>query len=223
MSKFSEGRHRFMKTLKRVLESVSKRFDIPFTVADLTAPDEPLIYINEAFEKLTGYEASEIIGRNCRFLQVTDTNNDSRKALREAINKRKSFWIDLLNSKRDGTRFWNRLVLIPFGYDEDNVKVYIGIQIAVTEDLAIIETKFSEERAKEVEEQVSLPFKNIVDIRRSLKYLQFCEDEEEYNKKMDELTKVMADEIESIISFLREKAHAEFRPQDPNPTDSQTA
>lgn len=212
-----------MKTLKRVLESVSKRFDIPFTVADLTAPDEPLIYINEAFEKLTGYEASEIIGRNCRFLQVTDTNNDSRKALREAINKRKSFWIDLLNSKRDGTRFWNRLVLIPFGYDEDNVKVYIGIQIAVTEDLAIIETKFSEERAKEVEEQVSLPFKNIVDIRRSLKYLQFCEDEEEYNKKMDELTKVMADEIESIISFLREKAHAEFRPQDPNPTDSQTA
>lgn len=223
MSKFSEGRHRFMKTLKRVLESVSKRFDIPFTVADLTAPDEPLIYINEAFEKLTGYEASEIIGRNCRFLQVTDTNNDSRRALREAINKRKSFWIDLLNSKRDGTRFWNRLVLIPFGYDEDNVKVYIGIQIAVTEDLAIIETKFSEERAKEVEEQVSLPFKNIVDIRRSLKYLQFCEDEEEYNKKMDELTKVMADEIESIISFLREKAHAEFRPQDPNPTDSQTA
>lgn len=212
-----------MKTLKRVLESVSKRFDIPFTVADLTAPDEPLIYINEAFEKLTGYEASEIIGRNCRFLQVTDTNNDSRRALREAINKRKSFWIDLLNSKRDGTRFWNRLVLIPFGYDEDNVKVYIGIQIAVTEDLAIIETKFSEERAKEVEEQVSLPFKNIVDIRRSLKYLQFCEDEEEYNKKMDELTKVMADEIESIISFLREKAHAEFRPQDPNPTDSQTA
>ena len=79
-----------MKTLKRVLESVSKRFDIPFTVADLTAPDEPLIYINEAFEKLTGYQASEIVGRNCRFLQVTDTNQDSRKALREAINLRKA-------------------------------------------------------------------------------------------------------------------------------------
>lgn len=223
MSRFSKGQHRFMKTLKRVLESVSKRFDIPFTVADLTAPDEPLIYINEAFEKLTGYQASEIVGRNCRFLQVTDTNQDSRKALREAINLRKSFWIDLLNSKRDGTRFWNRLVLIPFGYDEEHVKVYIGIQIAVTEDLAVIETKFSEERVQEVETNVSLPFKNIVDIRRSLKYLQFCEDEQEYDKKMEELTVVMAEEIETIISFLRSKAHAEFIPQDPNSENSQTA
>jgi PAS domain S-box-containing protein len=201
-----------MQTLKRVLESVSKRFEIPFTVADLTAPDEPLVYVNSAFEKLTGYKASEIIGRNCRFLQVSDTDPNSRKALRDAINQRKSFWMDLLNSKRDGTRFWNRLVLIPFGYDDENLKVYIGIQIAVTEDLAIIDTKFSEDRVQEVETKVTLPFKNIVDIRRSLKYLQFCEDEDKYERKMEELTVSMAKEIESIIDFLRTTAHQEFRP-----------
>lgn len=207
----TKGPDLLMKTIKRVLESVSKKFEIPFTVADLTQPDEPLVFVNEAFEKLTGYEAKEILGRNCRFLQVNETNPETRQAIRQAINNRKSFWIDILNSKRDGTRFWNRLVMIPFGYTDESIKLFIGIQIAVSQDQAILNSKFSAARSERVDIHVTQPFKNLVDIRRSLKYLQFCEDENEYQQKMEELSDQMTKEVESIINFLKETAHTEFQ------------
>lgn len=202
-----------MKTLRRVLETVSKNFHIPFSVADLTQPDEPLIYVNKAFEELSGYEATEVIGRNCRFLQSGETNKVTREAIRTAINERKSFWADLLNTKRDGTKFWNRLVLIPFGYNEDTIQVYIGIQIEVTSDIAVVESRFNQERSDIILKEVAKPFKNIVDIRRSIKYLQFCEDDNEFEEKLNELTDQMSQEVNTIVTFLRENAQSELRSQ----------
>lgn len=202
-----------MKTLKRVLETVSKNFQIPFTVADLTQPDEPLIYINKAFEELSGYEASEVVGRNCRFLQSGETNQVTREAIRTAINERKSFWADLLNTKRDGTKFWNRLVLIPFGYNDDSIQVYIGIQIEVTSDIAVVESRFNQERSDIILKEVARPFKNIVDIRRSIKYLQFCEDDNEFEEKLNELTDQMSNEVNTIVTFLKENAQNAIRTQ----------
>lgn len=202
-----------MKTLRRVLETVSKNFHIPFSVADLNQPDEPLIYVNKAFEELSGYEATEVIGRNCRFLQSGETNKVTREAIRTAINERKSFWADLLNTKRDGTKFWNRLVLIPFGYNEDTIQVYIGIQIEVTSDIAVVESRFNQERSDIILKEVAKPFKNIVDIRRSIKYLQFCEDDNEFEEKLNELTDQMSQEVNTIVTFLRENAQSELRSQ----------
>lgn len=192
-----------METLTRVLKSVSNQLDIPFSLADLTRPDEPLIYVNQAFEQLTGYSAKEVVGRNCRFLQVPETNQESRRAIREAIEQRQSFWIDILNSKRDGTRFWNRLIMIPFGYNDEDIKVFIGIQMAVSEDRATIETKFSTERSENVRTQITAPIHKLIDIRRSLAYLQYCQDEEEYQQRLNEISLQMKQEVQNIINYLQ--------------------
>ncbi|MGB0452366.1 MAG: PAS domain-containing protein [Bacteriovoracaceae bacterium] len=199
-----------MKTLVKVLKTVSSEFEIPFTVADLTQQDEPLVYINKAFEDLSGYEAKEVLGRNCRFLQTQKTNAETKIALREAINSRVSFWADILNTRRDGMKFWNRLVLIPFGYDENDPTHYIGIQIKVTDDQAIVENLFSQNRVDTVTNNITNPFKNILDLKRSLKYLQFVEDEKEFQEKLADVSGQISQEVQKIVSYLRDLAVKEL-------------
>src|SRR4051794_9947408 len=76
-------------------------------ITDHSQPDEPIIYCNEAFEKLTGYSKQEIIGHNCRFLQDGDTNQDARRELKEAVRTGSYCQVEIRNYKKDGRLFWN--------------------------------------------------------------------------------------------------------------------
>jgi len=114
-------------------EFILKRGDeFPFqiTLADIEQPDSPLIYINKKFVELTGYEKSEALGRNCRFLQSNISDDESRKKIREAIAHRKPIRVDILNFKKNGEKFYNRLLLIPVGR---NRSIYLGLQNPVEE------------------------------------------------------------------------------------------
>lgn len=82
-------------------------------ISDPTLPDNPIIYVNTAFETLTGYASAEIVGRNCRFLQGPHTASDDIARLRNAIAERRRIALDLLNYRRDGSPFWNRLMVTP--------------------------------------------------------------------------------------------------------------
>jgi PAS domain S-box-containing protein len=95
---------------------------IGVTIADATADDLPLVYANDAFERITGYEESEVLGRNCRFLQGEDTQADRVAALRAGIEAEESVSVELLNYRRDGTPFWNELTVTPVHVDADGTE-----------------------------------------------------------------------------------------------------
>ncbi|WP_218916679.1 PAS domain-containing protein [Sphingomonas taxi] len=105
---------------------------LPMAVSDPTLPDDPIIYVNAAFERLTGYAADEIVGRNCRFLQGPATDPDDVARLRDAIAARRRIEIDLLNHRRDGTAFWNRLTVAPVFGDDGALTYFVASQTDVT-------------------------------------------------------------------------------------------
>ncbi len=79
------------------------------TVTNPRLDDDPIIYVNAAFESLTGYAANDVIGRNCRLLQAAATSRDTVSRIAAALRDTGVITLDLLNQRRDGTPFWNRL------------------------------------------------------------------------------------------------------------------
>ena len=105
---------------------------MPMVVSDPTLPDNPLVYVNKAFEALTGFAAVEVIGRNCRFMQGPLTEAADVEKLRAAVRRRERVEIDLLNHRRDGTPFWNRLMIAPVLDNAGELRWYVASQLDVT-------------------------------------------------------------------------------------------
>ena len=127
-------------------------------LTDPNLPDDPIVFCNEAFERLTGYKASEIIGRNCRFLQGAQTDPEAVAKMREAIATEDVAILEVLNYRKDGTRFWNALHLGPI-YDQDgNLKYFFGSQWNVTD---IHQARADERHAKAMAREVSHRLKNV--------------------------------------------------------------
>jgi PAS domain S-box-containing protein len=102
------------------------------TIADMRLPEQPLIYVNEGFERLTGYSAESIVGRNCRFLQGEDTDPAVVEKIREALASGSECTVELLNRAKDGRPFWNRLSLTPVRDARGEVTHFIGVQSDIT-------------------------------------------------------------------------------------------
>jgi PAS domain S-box-containing protein len=103
------------------------------TIADFLAPDHPLVYVNPAFEQLTGYAADDILGRNCRFLQGADTEPAQVAAISKALTRGQEVRTVLRNYRRDGTPFWNELNLSGVRDETGRLTHYIGYQLDVSE------------------------------------------------------------------------------------------
>ncbi|MEX0662810.1 MAG: PAS domain-containing protein [Balneolaceae bacterium] len=95
--------------------------------------DNPIIFCNKTFQELTGYKKDEVIGRNCRFLQGPDTDQQKIDNLREDISLGNPHKTVLKNYKKDGTRFWNELTVSPIKTDDGTIDYFIGIQNDITE------------------------------------------------------------------------------------------
>ncbi|ELZ39867.1 signal-transducing histidine kinase/response regulator [Halorubrum californiense DSM 19288] len=106
--------------------------NVPITLADPSQEDDPLVYVNDAFEEMTGYPPNETLGRNCRFLQGEDTNLEKVATLRETIDSEESVTVSLRNYRKDGTEFWNRVTVTPIYDDDDELVRYLGTQQDVT-------------------------------------------------------------------------------------------
>lgn len=96
--------------LERILESAGEGI----VVADARAEDMPIVYVNPAFEALTGYPADQILGRNARFLQGEDTGQTALQDLRTALAEGRECEVLLRNHRSDGNVFWNQLRLVPW-------------------------------------------------------------------------------------------------------------
>ena len=116
-----------------LLASVVGSSTVGVTIADMDRPDTPLIYANQAFYDLTGFDEAETLGRNCRFLRGPLTDPDTSAAIRRAIAKGEPCTVELINYRRDGTPFWNRLNLYPVGGSPGRPKFYVGNQTRITD------------------------------------------------------------------------------------------
>lgn len=93
------------------------------------------IYANPAFTEVTGYQRSEILGTNCRFLQGPDTSPLELQRMRDALDKGEAFQGTLLNYRKDGTPFWNHLTITPLKDDTGHVANFVSVQRDVTEQV----------------------------------------------------------------------------------------
>lgn len=105
---------------------------MPMLITDPNQADNPIVFVNEAFSRLTGYGHQEIIGRNCRFLQGPDTDRGDVARLRDAIAARTPIELDLLNYKKDGATFWNRVLVSPVFDGEGQLSYFFASQFDVT-------------------------------------------------------------------------------------------
>ncbi len=103
------------------------------TLSDPDQPDNPIIYANEAFELITGYDRKDIIGRNCRFLQGEDRDQPEIERIREALRDHKPVTVMLRNYRKDGTLFYNQFTIRPLFDPQGNLIYYLGVQYDVTE------------------------------------------------------------------------------------------
>ncbi len=96
-------------------------------------PDNPIVYANAAFLRLTGYSREEIIGHNCRFLQGPDTSAHTIAAIREAVINVHDISIDILNYRKDGTPFWNALYLSPVTTASGELQFFFASQLDISD------------------------------------------------------------------------------------------
>ncbi len=93
----------------------------------------PIIYSNNAFSKITGYDKEEVLGRNCRFLQNGDRDQQGIDVIRKAIKAQKPTQAIIRNYRKDGTLFWNELTITPVHNEQGQLVHFIGVQNDVTE------------------------------------------------------------------------------------------
>ena len=106
---------------------------MPMIVTDPRQDDNPIVYANDAFLRLTGYDRAEIYGNNCRFLQGRDTDRADINRLRAAVEHATDINVELLNYRKDGTPFWNALYISPVFNEASELLYFFASQVDVTE------------------------------------------------------------------------------------------
>ena len=124
-------RKKFEETLRLQERAIASSHN-GIVITDCRLPNNAVVYVNSAFEKITGYISSEVIGKNCRFLQGTDVFQPEKDILRNAINKGESCSVVIRNYRKDGFLFWNELNISPIFDDMGRATHFIGIQTDIT-------------------------------------------------------------------------------------------
>ncbi len=118
-------------------------------IAEKEGEDNILIYVNPAFERMTGYSSDEILYQDCRFLQAGDRDQPALALIRDALNRRRSCREVLRNYRKDGTPFWNELSLSTVLNANDQQTYIVGVQKDVSAQVR------AEQRVQKLENQVA--------------------------------------------------------------------
>lgn len=129
-----------------------ERTRMPMVVTDPRQRDNPIVLANSSFLDLTGYSAAEIIGRNCRFLQGPGTDQAVVAEIRTGLAEQREVNAELLNYRKDGSEFWNKLYISPVHGESGELLYFFASQLDVTEQRRIEGLEASEHRLlKEVD------------------------------------------------------------------------
>jgi PAS domain S-box-containing protein len=105
---------------------------MPMVISDPRLPDNPIVFVNDAFCRLSGYERHEILGRNCRFLQGPETDPAVVGRIRTAVLAGEPVQVDILNYRKGGAKFWNRLLMAPVHDARGELAYFFASQVDVT-------------------------------------------------------------------------------------------
>lgn len=168
---------RELRLMKRGIESSSNGI----IIADASKPDLPIVYVNPAFEKITGYPAEESMGRNCRFLQRgaedDGTNRQALEEIHQGLREEREISVVLRNYRKDGTPFWNDLFIAPIRDGTGDVTHFIGIQNDISEKKSA-ETKLAYNASHDV--LTGLPNRTLLEDR----LIQACQLARRYGRKV---------------------------------------
>ena len=133
--------------MRRLLDRAVAASSNGIVITDPKLPDNPIVYVNPAFERISGYAVGEAVGRNCRFLQGEDRDQPALGELRAALGEERECRVVLKNYRKDGAAFWNELYVSPVHDDEGVLTNFVGVQNDITERRRIAEVlRESEER-----------------------------------------------------------------------------
>lgn len=121
----------------QLLQSMVDASNDGIVVAEQEGDDTILIYVNAAFERLTGYSRDEILYQDCRFLQADDRDQLGRARIRRALAEGRPCREVLRNYRKDGSAFWNELSITPVRFDAEQRAYFIGIQKDVSRQVAL--------------------------------------------------------------------------------------
>lgn len=120
----SAGKQEFLKSIEFS--------PIPSLITDATADDNPIVAVNEAFQRLTGYSEKELIGRNCRMLTGPKTSTAASAQLGAAVRSGSAAFVELINYRRDGSSFLNAVMVAPVLDDNGKLAFFVGSQMDVS-------------------------------------------------------------------------------------------
>lgn len=112
--------------------AVVDRTATPMVICDPRQADNPIVLANQAFLELTGYARDEVLGRNCRMLQGPRTERAAVEAIAAAVQEARDIEVELLNYRKDGSTFWNRVSLSPVKDDAGALLYFFASQVDVT-------------------------------------------------------------------------------------------
>ncbi|AWN37121.1 hybrid sensor histidine kinase/response regulator [Methylobacterium radiodurans] len=115
-----------------LLFTAAEKTRMPQIITDPNLPDNPIVFANRAFQNLCGYDAAELIGRNCRFLQGRDTDPADVAKVRDAVAARRDVVVEILNYHRDGTSFINELYISPVFDPAGQLRYFFASQLDIT-------------------------------------------------------------------------------------------
>lgn len=115
------------------LQRFGSRFRTGFILTDPSVSDDPVVFINEAFTEITGYPSEEVIGQNLRFMQGEETDMELIEEINKKLRKGMPANAEILHYKKDGTPFWNELVIQPLVDEKGEVLFTSSFILDVTE------------------------------------------------------------------------------------------
>ena len=180
-------------------------------VADMLQADKPLSYVNQGFLDISGYEASEVLGRNCRFLQsVGDRdpesdgeNHESLEQIRKAIAAEEKVSVTLKNYRKDGTAFYNELHLTPV-YEHGRLAAYVGVQNDVTRRVRSQRQLLERERTLSSFLTAAAPLMGIVELSEAgaVRHVLTNADSKGDNSSRDEVQLAQPPESANVFASL---------------------
>ncbi|XP_031489136.1 phototropin-2-like isoform X1 [Nymphaea colorata] len=150
------------------LATTLERIEKNFVITDPRLPDNPIIFASDSFLELTEYTREEILGRNCRFLQGPETDQEAVSKIRDAIKEQREVTVQLINYTKNGKKFWNLFHLQPMRDQKGALQYFIGVQLDGSDHVQPLQNRLSEASEMESTKLVKATAENVDEAVREL-------------------------------------------------------